>query len=151
MKVCVSGTFNVLHRGHKILIDKAFEIAGENGTVLIGITKGEMIQIKKYRIPYSDRVNALRKYLYSKGYNKRVSIKAIYDKYGPAVHDEYDAIIVSPETIGTAQIINKLRINNRKKPLQIIEIPYVLAEDNQPISSTRILNNEIDDEGRVIL
>jgi len=71
-------------------------------------------------------------------------------KYGPALDGEYDAIIVSPETIKNAQDLNIKRIKMKKKPLKIVEIPYVLAEDNKPISSTRILNKEIDENGRVL-
>jgi len=47
MKVCFSGTFNALHKGHKHLIDKAFQTAGETGMVYIGITNGEMLKRKK--------------------------------------------------------------------------------------------------------
>ena len=42
MKVCIGGTFDTLHKGHELLIDKAFQTAGEQGSVLIGITKGEI-------------------------------------------------------------------------------------------------------------
>ena len=42
MKVCIGGTFDTLHKGHELLIDKAFQTAGEQGSVFIGITKGEI-------------------------------------------------------------------------------------------------------------
>ena len=47
MRVCLGGTFNILHKGHKRLFDKAFEVAGEDGSVHIGITVGEVINHKK--------------------------------------------------------------------------------------------------------
>ena len=68
MKVCFSGTFNVLHKGHKKLIEKAFEIAGEKGTVYIGITCRDLLKDKKYKKPVSERIEILRKYLASEGY-----------------------------------------------------------------------------------
>lgn len=150
MKVCVSGTFNVLHKGHKKLIDKAFETAGKTGIVYIGVTDDKMLKMKKFEKPFIERVKAINDYLSSKKYDKRFFIKKIYNKYGPALDGEYDAIIVSPETIKNAQDLNIKRIKMKKKPLKIVEIPYVLAEDNKPISSTRILNNEIDENGRVL-
>jgi len=149
MRVCIGGTFNILHKGHKYLIDKAFETAGEKGIVFIGITEGEMLKKKKFLTPFDQRVNAIKKYLSLKGYDKRADIKAIYDKYGLAVDREFDAIVVSPETVKNADEINKNRIKIGKKPLMIVQIPYILADDNKPISSTRILDNEIDKEGRI--
>jgi pantetheine-phosphate adenylyltransferase len=150
MKVCVSGTFNVLHKGHKKLIDKAFKTAGKTGIVYIGVTDDKMLKMKKFEKPFIERVKAIKDYLSSKRYNNRFFIKKIYNKYGPALDGKYDAIIVSPETIKNAQNLNIKRIKMKKKPLEIVEIPYVLAEDNKPISSTRILNKEIDENGRVL-
>jgi len=150
MKVCIGGTFNVLHKGHKHLLEKAFESAGKNGTVFIGVADGEMLKKKKYVTSLDERVKVLKEYLISKGYNKHVVIKPIHDKYGLAVEGDYDAIIVSPETIINAEEINEKRINQGKKPLKIFKISHVLAEDNKPISSTRILNKEIDEEGRIL-
>jgi pantetheine-phosphate adenylyltransferase len=139
-----------LHKGHKLLIDKAFQTAGKNGTVFIGVTKGKMLKKKKFLIPFNERVSAIKEYLKTKRYNQRTVIKAIFDKYGPAAYGEYDAIVVSPETYENAIDINVKRLNNGKTPLKIVKIPYVFADDNKPISSTRILNNETDENGRVI-
>jgi pantetheine-phosphate adenylyltransferase len=77
-------------------------------------------------------------------------IKPIADKYGPSIEDDFDAIIVSPETFETAKEINLRRVEKGKKPLKIIKIPFVLAEDGKPISSTRILKKEIDENGRIL-
>lgn len=150
MKVCFSGTFNVLHKGHKKLIDKAFEIAGKNGTVYIGVTEGELLKNKKFITPLNERVDKIKKYLKSRGYEKSAVIKIIYDICGPVIDGDYDAMIVSPGSIENARNINKKRVANGKKPLELIKISYVLAEDNKPISSTRILNKEITEEGKII-
>ena len=150
MKVCIGGTFNVLHKGHKILLDKAFQIAGEKGTVYIGISEGELIKKKKYTIPLDERIKAIKNYLSIKEYNKQTAIVPIHHKFGIAVEEDFDVIIVSPETTEKAEEINKQRIKNGKKPMKIEVVSHVLADDDKPISSTRILNKEIDREGRLL-
>jgi len=79
-----------------------------------------------------------------------VVLTPIQDKYGPSVDEEFDAIVVSPETKPIAEEINEKRRQRGKKPLQIIMVPYVLAKDGRAISSTRIRNGEIDDHGTLL-
>ena len=98
MKVCIGGTFNVVHKGHKTLFEKAFEIAGKKGMVFIGVTTDKMAEQKRFMIPYEQRVNAIKTFLQSKGYQNRYSIIPIHDIFGVAADGDYDAIIVSPET-----------------------------------------------------
>ena len=149
-RVCIGGTFDRLHKGHKALIDKAFEIAGENGWVFIGITKGEIANKKKDVLPFNKRIQDVKKYLKEKGFYSQSEIQPIYDKYGPSIEGDFDAIIVSPETEKVAQEINRIRRKKRKKPLEIISIPFVLAENGSPISSTRIRKKEINQEGHLL-
>jgi len=150
MRVCIGGTFNGLHKGHLSLIDKALRTAGEQGSVFIGITEGEMIKIKKDVKPFEQRKQVILDYLYKKKSTTSVEIKTITDKYGPSIEREFDAIVVSPETIRTAEEINDKRRKLDKKPLKIIKIPFVLAENGAPISSSRIKNNEINADGKLI-
>ena len=150
MKVCIGGTFNNLHKGHKCLIDKAFEIAGENGLVLIGLTKGDLLKTKNNLRTYAERKENLEGFLSSKNYLSRSIVKAITDKYGPSIEGDFDAIVVSPETTKTAEEINDIRRKKGKKPLKIIKIKFVLADDGNPISSTRVDNKEIDKEGNLL-
>ncbi len=49
MKVVLGGTFDIIHKGHKKLIDKAFETASENGSVFIGVSTGDLLNCKKKR------------------------------------------------------------------------------------------------------
>ncbi len=148
MKVCIGGTFNQLHKGHKLLINKAFETAGKQGQVFIGITTGELIDKKRDVKSFEEREKTVEKYLSKEKLTGRYLIKPIYNKYGPSLDEDFDAIIISPETRPTAEEINKIRKQKGKKPLQIIQIPFVLADDNIPISSSRIRNKEIDEEGK---
>lgn len=150
MKVCIGGTFNFLHKGHKSLIKKAFEVAGKNGSVLIGVTSGKLIEKKQDVQPFEKRKRIIERFLSEEGIKKKVSIIPIYDIYGPSVKEDFDAIIVSPATKNTAQEINKIRNKLNKKSLKIIEIPFVLAKDNKPISSTRIRKKEINEQGNIL-
>ncbi len=150
MKVCLGGSFGPLHKGHKKLIEKAFKIAGKNGFVFIGLTTNKMTKRKKIVGTIEERQKKLQEYLFEKCFIDRALIIPIADKYGPSIEDDFDAIIVSPETFKTAKEINLKRVENGKKPLKIIKISYILAEDGKPISSTRILKREIDENGRIL-
>ena len=150
MKVCIGGTFNPFHKGHKTLIKKALEIAGKNGLVFIGITSDEMIKIKKGTRSLEERKQSMEKYLIEEKIIEKVKIKPINDRFGPSIKEDFDAIVVSPETIATARELNKERKKLGKKPLKIIKIPFVMAEDGKPISSTRIRNKEINENGKLI-
>lgn len=150
MKVCVGGTFNKLHRGHKLLIEKAIESAGINGLVYIGLAKGNLVKNKKNIKSYYNRKNALEHFLDQKKFLKKTIIVPIENKYGLTLIEDYDAIVVSPETEKIAKEINHKRKQMGKQLLKIIKIPYVLSEDGKPISSTRINNKEIDENGTII-
>jgi len=150
MKVCIGGTFNPLHKGHKLLIEKAFEVAEKQGSVFIGITTGEIVKGKMDVESFEERKKDIEKYLHEKDFIKRVTVKPIIDKYGPSIEEEFDAIVISPETRKTAEEINEKRKKKRKKPLKIIQISFVLTEDGRPISSSRIRKHEIDEDGRLL-
>jgi len=70
--------------------------------------------------------------------------------FGPAVLEkEVEALIVSEETTGQGQILNKLRHEKHLTPVEIVSVPMVLATDGKRISTSRIKNSEIDAEGNL--
>ena len=148
--IAVGGTFEFLHDGHKQLLQKAFEIA-EAGTVDIGITSDAMAQKKGRPIPnYKTRVKQLEEFLESiRVKQESYTIQKLEDPYGTTLTKDYDYIVVSPETIPIALKINEIRKESNLKKITIVEIDYVLAEDDVPISSTRIVKGEIDNHGHL--
>lgn len=149
MNVCLGGTFNILHFGHKKLINNAFEVAGPKGSVFIGLTTDDFVKNKVNIKPYSERKKALENYLKEKGYFTHAYIKPISNKFGPTLDEGFDIIVVSQETIKNAEEINLIRKKKGKKPMKIIKIPMVIAKDGLPISSTRILRGDIDKDGNI--
>ena len=149
-KVAVGGTFDVLHRGHRILLLKAFEI-GER--VLIGLCSDEFV--KKLGKPhttasYQERLEDLRIFLDNLGVTERSEVIPLNDPFGPTVSDKcIQAVVVSDETRSTANQINDQRTKKGLNPLAIVTINMVPSEDCSPISTTRIRRGEIDREGRL--
>ena len=170
--VVVAGTFDRLHRGHEAVLTRAF---AEGELVTMGLTSDEYVQ--KFKISrearssfagqnstpqilsFKERKQHLLDWLATHGFMERATIVALHDPFGPVVpqspHDpaqrDIEAIIVSTDTRARAQEINRLRREAGWKPLTIIEVPMVAAEDIRPISSTRVRNKEIDRQGRLIM
>jgi pantetheine-phosphate adenylyltransferase len=72
------------------------------------------------------------------------------DRYGSAIDADFDALIVSEETVKVAVEINTLRREKGRKKVDIHQISCVLADDGRWISSTRIYRGEIDVHGHLI-
>ena len=148
--VGVAGTFDLLHKGHKALLRKAYEV-GE--LVVIGLTTDEFAAgVKLHDVaPYRERLEELLAFILHEGQIHRTEVVAINDPYGPALWDGgFEALIVSEETAPRAEELNRLRAERGLKPLELVVIPMVLAEDGEPISTTRIRAGEIDREGHLL-
>lgn len=145
-KVAVGGTFDKFHKGHKSLLERAFEVGFY---VVVGITSDEFRKNKGNIEPYHVRNANLKRFL--EKFDKNYDVIKLNNRYGPTIHDEtFDAIVVSRATKPTADKINRIRKDKGMNPLEIITIDMVLAENGKLISSTRIRNGEIDDEGRIL-
>jgi pantetheine-phosphate adenylyltransferase len=150
-KVAVGGTFDEFHRGHKVLLMKAFEI-GEH--VLIGLCSDEFAKkMGKPHItaPFDDRLKELKVFLETLNLNEKAEIIPLNDPYGATVTDKcIEALVVSEETEKTAIRINQKRSEAQLPPLTIVAISMVPAENCKPISTTRIRKGEIDREGHIL-
>jgi|TARA_B100000586_G_scaffold184035_1_gene135076 pantetheine-phosphate adenylyltransferase len=146
----MGGTFDIIHSGHKALLQKALEVGD---IVLIGLTTDarasknrNKTQINNYNIRLANLQNLLKS---MKSLDK-FQIVPLENDWGPSVVDEdFEAIIVSDETKYTAQKINKIRSADGKTELEIVVVPMIRAQDGNRISSSRIRNKEINSEGKI--
>jgi pantetheine-phosphate adenylyltransferase len=151
MKVMVGGTFDPLHDGHKRLISRSFELAGRDGMVIVGLTTDAFASRKVHPVrKYEQRKAALAGFIREQGFPASYCIEPLKDRYGTALDDDFDALVVSEETLPIAHEINSLRKEKGKEKVDIHQITCVLADDGRWISSTRIYRGEIDVHGRLL-
>lgn len=147
----VGGTFDPLHDGHKHLLNRSFELAGQSGHVVIGLTTDTFASRKVHPIrPFAERKADLVTYITGKNYPVDWTIEPLSDRFGSAIASDFDAIVVSEETLPVAVEINKIRRKSGKRKVDIHQITCVLAEDDHWISSTRIYRGEIDTHGHIL-
>lgn len=150
MKVMVGGTFDPLHDGHKQLLARSFDLATPLGVVIIGLTTDSFASNKSHPVrPYREREKTLKNFIKSHGYLTTWQIEPLSDRYGSALEADFDAIVVSEETLPAATEINRLRHKAGLHKVDIHQITCVLAEDQRWISSTRIYRGEIDEHGNL--
>lgn len=150
--VFVAGTFDGLHKGHEIVLRAAF---AQGEKVTIGLTSNNFVQnfkTGKEIAPFNTRKTQLKQWLAEKKLIDRSQVIAIDDPYEPAVSDpQVEALVVTAQNKHRGEEINQKREERGLKPLILVEVPLVPAEDGQPISTTRVRNGEIDREGRLVM
>lgn len=149
-KVAVGGTFDLLHKGHVALIRKALTVGK---CVIIGLTSDAMLQAypKNHFVePFEARRQKLIDFLAEIKVLEKTQVIPLNDPYGPVIDDEdVEALVASYETFYRSEEINAFRRAKGFQPLVIIIVDAVLAEDEEPISTTRIRLGEIDRDGRL--
>jgi len=149
--VAVGGTFDEFHKGHRILLMKAFEV-GEQ--VLIGLCSDEFVKkLNKPHptAPYEQRLEELKAFLHAHNFLERTRIISLDDVYGVTLSKGcVEALVVSKETEPTAVKINEKRKEIGLPPLNMVVIDMVPSENHVPISTTRIRRGEIDREGLLL-
>ncbi len=145
--VAVGGTFDHIHKGHRMLLERAFE-TGEK--VFIGLTTDEFVANtgKQIEHDFTFRKKQLELYLKGEYRGRDFVITNLESSFGPGMFtSEIEAIVVSTETQDRVSYANERRRTLGLSDLKIEIIPMVLAEDGKKISSTRIRAHEIDYNG----
>lgn len=148
--IATGGTFDIIHRGHIMLLSNSFKISNK---VIIGLTSDEFAR-KKGKVPinnYQTRFNNLSLLISKEFPNTSFQISKLDNDFGPAVLEkEVEALVVSHETSNQGNVLNHLREEKNLPPVKIITVPMFLAKDGSRVSTTRIKNLEIDTEGNLL-
>ena len=147
--IATGGTFDIIHKGHIELLRKSFSISSK---VIIGLSSDELVKKmgKKISNNYHQRFESLSTAIEKNFPNSSYQISKLENDFGPAVLEEgVEALVVSEETKNMGQILNQLRAKKNLPSVEVIVVPMVLAKDGSIISTTRIRDSEIDNEGNL--
>ena len=156
-QIAIAGTFDHLHKGHKIFIFHAFKLASK---VIIGLTSEEYVKAKiqnsnhklqmKWKY-FDERKEELETFLKKNKLWQRVEIVKIDDVYGPAAEEnKIEALLVTADSRPGGKEVNQKRRKSGLPQLKLETMDLVMAKDGKAISSSRIRIGEINRYGRVL-
>ena len=126
-RVCVGGTFDRLHSGHKLLLTRAALLARRR--LLIGVTDASLLRSKHLRElvqPLAFRASSAEEFVRSVRPGLDCAAVALADPFGPAATDgRLETLVASAETAGAALAANGVRAENGLSPLVTDEAPLL--------------------------
>lgn len=144
-RVAVAGTFNILHEGHKALLDRAMWLADE---LYIGITSDEMAsEGRDVIVPFYLRRRAIEDYVVSRG--EIATIFEIDDIYGPAeIMDDIDVLVVSEETKENGKLVSRMREKRGGKPMRIDVVSIFPDDEGGKLNARDVIDGKVSRDGR---
>jgi pantetheine-phosphate adenylyltransferase len=149
--VATGGTFDEIHLGHVALLAKAFHVGRK---VIIGVSSDRFAakRGKKLNHNFEIRIANLEKMIKKKFGDVNYELAKLDGDFGPAVTTrDVEALVTSTETQSKGKLLNEMRVKMGIKPVKVITVDLVKAEDGSRISSTRIRTGEVDRQGRLLL
>ena len=149
--VATGGTFDEIHIGHIALLAKAFQVGKK---VIIGVSSDKFAanRGKQLNHNFEVRIANLKNMIKKEFGNVNYEIAKLDGDFGPAVTTgDVEALVTSTETQNKGKILNEMRAKIGVKPIKVITVELVKADDGSTISSTRIRTGEIDRQGRRLL
>ena len=147
-RTVIGGTFDRLHAGHHLLIERASQ-----GTEHLEIWITDEIMARQKGVGvlcYQDRMAEIEQLVVTLGID--FSLHTLVDNFGGAEsRSDIDRIVCTPETQFTCDRINEHRIQHNLPSLEVEIVPHVLDESGNVLSSSRIRDGRIDREGRLWL
>lgn len=148
--VVLGGTFDHLHRGHRQLLEAAFQYGRP---VWIGLTTDGYLAA--HRKPLGSRIGAYAKRRRRLGAYLRHTFPAaqwritpLADTLGRSDRPEVGILVASVESRAGARAVNRRRRGRGLDPVRVRLIPLVTGPDGLVVSSRRIRAGLIDGEGR---
>ncbi|ULU09366.1 hypothetical protein L3Y34_014048 [Caenorhabditis briggsae] len=138
-KVVLGGTFDRLHNGHKVLLNKAAELASDD--IVVGVTDKEMIAKKslfEMIEPVEIRMKNVVDFVEDISGEANCLTEPIIDPFGPSTRiKDLEAIVVSRETLKGADAVNKIRNEQGMSQLDVIIVELVEGND-EILNETKI-------------
>jgi pantetheine-phosphate adenylyltransferase len=148
--VATGGTFDEIHVGHVALLAKAFQVGNK---VIIGVSSDKFAaeRGKKLNYNFEERVANLKKAIKKEFGDVNYEIAKLDGDFGPAVTtSDVEALVASAETQSKGRLLNEMRAKKGLRPVKVIAVELIKAEDGSAISSTRIRAGEIDRHGLLL-
>lgn len=141
--VACGGTFDRLHAGHRLLLAATAIVARRS--IFVGITTDKLLENKRHADllqTYEEREATTLEYLKSVNPSAKVVAGPLHDAVTPplaATDPDFQAIVVSEETIDGAEKINAVRASLGFQPLVIVVIGLLGTDDgHDKLSSTHL-------------
>lgn len=144
----VGGSWDLFHSGHRYILSTAYE---RGSRIDIGVASDSMLRDKLGEEPensYRKRRNKVERFMRSLGHKNFQTLK-LNDIYGNAVN-EGEELLVTEDTIANGKKINAKRREKGIEKIDLLKIEKMKSVDGETISSTRMRNKEIDENGLII-
>jgi pantetheine-phosphate adenylyltransferase len=134
--VCLGGTFDRLHPGHRVLLSAAAILSTKS--LVIGINRQTSRKVHSDLLEsFPVRCARVIELLYEVNPNLSILVEPLDDVAGPAgVLPKIDLLILSEETVKGGEMVNEIRAARGLQPVHYAAIPTITRSGGERLSST---------------